>query len=403
MSESVLVVHAGARHNYAIPAAFARAGMLEAFYTDMCANRGLGRLNLSSVPGEIGRLSGRLADRKPPSEVLERTRTADWQTLVYELRVRQIRDPSLRRRALTAASQRRGEIMARWGLGEATHLFAALGEGGALCRLARDTGLPILTDVVIALSTARIHMAEAKAFPDWGPFPANIDGAALAGHSLETTDVFVCPSRFVADDLVEAWGVDRAATRIVPYTVPDHWFERMPQPKKGRVLFVGSADRRKGIHYLAMAAQHLSGRRSDLEFRIAGEVHDEVRNRPEARALNFLGRIPRTNVPREFQLADIFVLPSLAEGSATVIYEAMAAGLPVVTTRSAGSVIQHGKDGIIVPERHPEALADAVEHLVEDRDTRDWLAKAARARAQEFRWARYQDSMVNLVRSTPSG
>jgi len=60
------------------------------------------------------------------------------------------------------------------------------------------------------------------------------------------------------------------------------------------------------------------------------------------RSLSFLGRVPRDRIHEEFQTADLFVLPTLAEGSAEVTYEALAAGLPVITTKSAGSVVRDG-------------------------------------------------------------
>ena len=407
----VAVVHSGARHAYALPAIFARAGMLEAFHTDLCAGRGIGRLADAAqalpLPGSAKAIASRLANRRPPPEVLVRTVTDDLHTLVFERKVRRLSDPAARRRALREHTAARGARLAAQGLGGATHLFNVLGEGGALSLEARKRGIPVLSDIIIALSTARIHYAEYKAFPDWGPPPPDLpeDGFPTPPHLLEATDVFVCPSPFVADDLVENFGVAREATRIVPYALSEAWFDIAPCPQRGRVLFVGTADRRKGIHYLAMAARALAGRGLNLDVRIAGGVHDAVRARPEAAALTFLGRIPRSEVTAEFAAADIFVLPTLAEGSATVVYEAMAAGLPVVTTRAAGSVIEDGVDGLLVPERNPEALADAIARLTEDRALREHLAAAARAKAwASFGWDDWAAALVKVVRrATPSG
>jgi glycosyltransferase involved in cell wall biosynthesis len=71
---------------------------------------------------------------------------------------------------------------------------------------------------------------------------------------------------------------------------------------------------------------------------------------------------------------------------AEVTYEALACGLPVVTTRATGSVVRDRREGRIVPERDPKALADAIEQIVEDGALRDQLAIAARQRAHEFTW-----------------
>ncbi|MGH8102620.1 MAG: glycosyltransferase [Chthoniobacterales bacterium] len=101
----------------------------------------------------------------------------------------------------------------------------------------------------------------------------------------------------------------------------------------------------------------------------------------------------------EFARADIVVLPSLAEGSAAVIYEALAAGLPIVTTPEAGSVVRDGIEGRIVPSRDPEALANAIAETVEDREKRERMAYAARERAREFTWERYGERLIAALKS----
>ena len=95
----------------------------------------------------------------------------------------------------------------------------------------------------------------------------------------------------------------------------------------------------------------------------------------------------------------MLVLPSLAEGSAGATYEALAAGVPVVTTPAAGSVVRDGIEGRIVPERDPVALADAIAEIVEDRDKRARMSVAARERARDYTWERYGERLVGALRS----
>jgi len=339
-----------------------------------------------------------------PAEVLERTRTFSSEAIRYEISRRLSFDEFSRFRALQQSNRRRGEIMRHWGLGRATHVFNVLGEGGALLQAAREKGIPVLSDIIIALSTNRIEREEFEAFPDWGPAPVDLtacveDGIDPTRHLLETTDIFVCPSMFVADDLERNWSVPRETIRVVPYALSAAWFTVQSRPRPGRILFVGSADRRKGVHYLAKAANLLRARGRCYEFRVAGGVYDVVRYHPEAATLNFLGRIPRVAITEEFAAADVFVLPSLAEGSATVVYEALAAGVPVVTTHAAGSVVRDGVEGHIVPERDPEALADAIESIVEDRIVRARMAQYAAETAHDFTWDNYRKRLCDLVKS----
>ena len=102
--------------------------------------------------------------------------------------------------------------------------------------------------------------------------------------------------------------------------------------------------------------------------------------------------VPRSEVIRHYEWADIFLLPSLCEGSATSTYEALTAGLPVVCTPNCGSVVRHGTEGYLVPIRDPGAISDRLEALATDaeacRNSQELLSRirkqqiAARGAAQ---------------------
>lgn len=188
---------------------------------------------------------------------------------------------------------------------------------------------------------------------------------------------------------------------VVPYGMNPQWLALEPRPQRGRLLFAGTAELRKGIHYLAVAAEKLISRGLNYEFRVAGNVTDQVRRQPVCRHLSFLGRVARDRIHQEFQQADVFLLPSLAEGSAEVTYEALACGVPVITTKAAGSVVRDGVEGRIVPERDSEILAEAIQELVEDRQKRDRMAHAARDRAREYTWERYGERLVAALKGLP--
>jgi glycosyltransferase involved in cell wall biosynthesis len=95
--------------------------------------------------------------------------------------------------------------------------------------------------------------------------------------------------------------------------------------------------------------------------------------------------------------ADVFVFPSLFEGSAVVSYEALACGLPSVVTPSAGSVVRDGVEGFVVAPRDVEALAARMERLGRDPALRARMARAARARALEYDWPRYHAALAGLI------
>jgi glycosyltransferase involved in cell wall biosynthesis len=149
------------------------------------------------------------------------------------------------------------------------------------------------------------------------------------------------------------------------------------QPIPKRVLFAGEAGLRKGLPYLADAAGRLRAADPGYEVRVAGNADDAIRSRPECAELTFLGHLPPERMADEFRLADVFCLPSLAEGMASVTLEALARGLPCVVTRAAGAPVHHGIEGFVVPERDGRALSDAIAEITGNRAMRDRMSAAA--------------------------
>jgi glycosyltransferase involved in cell wall biosynthesis len=399
-----IAVQTGARRGYAVPVLLENAGMLECFYTDLAGNAGLGKL-VAQAPRlpVFGAPLKRLAARRLPEEILYKTRTFGLSSLIGIL------DGAIGANTIESQFCRNVKFEERWaqhiiraGYGNATHIYSMLGEGGPFVAEAYRRGLTVVSEIYILLSTERILHQERAAFPTWEP---NVPDFTELRRRLVREDVlmqrthfYICPSVTVQDDLVDNWGVVRERTFMVPYGMSPQWLELEPQPVKGRILFVGTADLRKGVHYLAMAAEQLKAKGYEYDFRVAGNVTDQVRQQPECRLLNFLGRVPRDRIHEEFQKADIFVLPSLAEGSAEVTYEALAAGVPLVVTRAAGSVARDGVEGRIIAERNPVALAEAIHQIVEDRIMRDRMAVAARERARDFTWEKYGERLVETLR-----
>jgi glycosyltransferase involved in cell wall biosynthesis len=403
-----IVAQIGARHGYAVPAILEEAGLLERFYTDICGDIGWGRQIAQArfVPGLRSSLS-RLAGRRLPRAVRGRTRTFGWPTCRHALRARRTQsDAAAAFREHLRFSDALGRAMARAGYGSATHIYSMLGECAPFLVEGHSRGLKVVSDVYISLSAGRLLAQERRDFPGWEPeVPdlAAIRREALREHVLLTrSHHFICPSPAVQDDLITNFGVSRDRTSLVPYGVHPRWLALEARPARGRVLFVGEANLRKGIHYLALAAEHLRSRGQVYEFRVAGGVTRSVMQQPLCRNLDFLGRIAREAIHEEFAAADVLVLPSLAEGSAGVTYEALATGVPVVTTPAAGSVVRDGIDGRLVPERDPAALADAIADIVEDRDKRARMSIAARQRARDYTWERYRERLVGALQRLPA-
>jgi glycosyltransferase involved in cell wall biosynthesis len=166
-----------------------------------------------------------------------------------------------------------------------------------------------------------------------------------------------------------------------------------------RVLFVGQLNLNKGVLWLLEAWRRLGWR--DAELQLAGRL-DPVLATPLSRYTHLPG-IRQVGYVAEplpmYQQADLFVFPSISEGSALVTYEALSCGLPVITTPNSGSIVRHGKDGLIVPIRDADALANAMEAVRSDETLRQQMGIAARRHVESFTWDHYGDRLAHTFLS----
>jgi glycosyltransferase involved in cell wall biosynthesis len=100
-----------------------------------------------------------------------------------------------------------------------------------------------------------------------------------------------------------------------------------------------------------------------------------------------------------YELAHVFLLPSLCEGSDTVTYQVLGHSLPVVCTPNTGGVMRDGGEGFIVPVRDAAAIAERIERLAHDVELRAQMAANARARSAEFTLAEYGRRLLSVLPS----
>jgi glycosyltransferase involved in cell wall biosynthesis len=159
--------------------------------------------------------------------------------------------------------------------------------------------------------------------------------------------------------------------------------------------FVGRMSPGKGHEELLQAARLLRDRGSTARFLVVGEAsHGEEEYahtiRMLAQTLGVQDRVTftgyRTDIPALMASFDILAFPSHAESFGVVLIEAMAMGLPVVSTNTDGvvDIVADGLSGIMVPRQDARALADGLERLVGDPDLRKRMGRAGRARVEEL-------------------
>jgi glycosyltransferase involved in cell wall biosynthesis len=208
------------------------------------------------------------------------------------------------------------------------------------------------------------------------------------------------PSTFVADDLVRR-GVEPSRIELIPYGVD---VERFSAPERDfsarplEVLYIGQVGYRKGLRYLGAAVGAVSPPPKQVTV-IGPIVNRSVALAQTLRHFAYLGKVAADDLPQYYARADVFILPSLAEGMALVVLEAMASGLPVIVTEESGyaGVIRDGVEGFIVGVRDSAAIAQKLSLLSEDGDLRRRMGVAARARACGYTWARFEQTATDRL------
>ncbi len=177
-------------------------------------------------------------------------------------------------------------------------------------------------------------------------------------------------------------GVD--VERFTPGTRPPHF----------RAVFSGALIERKGVHHLLMAWRKLNLKNAELW--LVGSVHGEMKPYLEKLAGDDVKVVGFAREPEKYlRQSTVHVFPSQCEGSAKVTYEAAACGLPQITTREAGDVVQDGVEGIIIEPGDIDALAEAIQHLYDHPEIVERMSLAARKRVVEnFTWDHFRTRLL---------
>jgi glycosyltransferase involved in cell wall biosynthesis len=387
--------------HYAVPRILSGAGRLERFFTDIDARRGWpSLLRLMPPPLRRGAISRVLA-RTPAEVPAERVTAFNRFGFDYARRLRNSRSTNENTRIFLWGAREFNRLVLAAGLDcRGIYTFNTAGLE-LLQHVRRAGGLTVMEQTILPRSVELQIVADEQArFPDWEP-PIAVDGSmaeyiAREREEWQYADRILCGSPFVASAIGECGGPQERCV-VVPYGVAIHAAHEARRRSSGplRVLTVGTVGLRKGSPYVQQAARRLCGK---AVVRMAGAVKlQAAAARQLAEDVELLGSVPRAEVARHFQWADVFLLPSLCEGSATVTYEALAWGLPVVTTPNAGSLVRDGLDGFVVPPRDVDALVERIERLADDEPLRMQMANNALARAHEGSYEAYAVRLLAAI------
>lgn len=187
-------------------------------------------------------------------------------------------------------------------------------------------------------------------------------------------------SHWVRDSLIHEYGVAPHRIRVIPPGVDlTRWQPRRERrPGPFRILFVGGDFARKGGPVLLEAVQRLT---------VPVETHLVTRSAVVPAPGVYVYHDLTPNSPRLIELyqqADVFVFPTQAEAFGIATVEAIACGVPIITTAVGGltDIVQDGINGLIVPPNDPVAVAASIQFLIEQPTARFAMAQAARRYAE---------------------
>lgn len=245
--------------------------------------------------------------------------------------------------------------------------------------------------------TATIHDMTCWLMPELHP-SANLRAERRFAAVLRRADAAIAVSQSTKDDSIRTLGLAPEKITVIHPGVAPAFFDVAPQEiervrKQYRlarpfVLFIGTIEPRKNIDILLDAYESLAPSvREEFEMVIAGPV-GWAQSGTTARLarVRYLGYLPETDIAPLTAAAAVFAFPSLYEGFGFPVAQALAAGVPVVTSHVSSLPEIAGDAALLVDPRSTAEVRDALSRLLLSPDLRAELARKGRCRAQQFRW-----------------
>lgn len=405
----VVTVHRGSRDGYQVPGGLAEAGLLEALVTDLYwpASRSWAKTVERATPGGItAALHQRYAHHVPADTVklclvsgAASFAMSKVPHLPFDWKRDTIRwcDRSLGRKAGKIATERRAALLAYSYYGHSAFSSYAGEQPRILFQLHPHPA-----------SVRTILKRERELNPDCAPSLDKEWELALPQAEFEQleaepamADFCLAASHFTKRTLVES-GVPSDRVAVIPYGIDTTNFafgnKDRATGRPLRLLFVGTLCQRKGVKYLLQALELLPA--GSVELTVCGRQVDDLALFSASKVpIRLFPSISSEGLSKAYQYADVFVFPSLAEGFAHVLLEAMASGLPIISTdrTAAPDLIDHNVQGFLVEPSSATDLALHIEKFLKDPSKTISMGEAARRRAEYFTWKRFRSTLAETV------
>ncbi len=223
-------------------------------------------------------------------------------------------------------------------------------------------------------------------------------------YAVKHADKIMVAARSEIDFFEKFCGVAPAKVSFIPNGVAPEYFSQHDYARPAaKLLYLGGWEWRKGIRYLAQSFSLIAAAHPKVTLSLVG-IGTSAEEAKKYFPADFHSRInvtPRVTVeetPKIYADHDIFLFPSLFESMSLVVPEAMASGLPVITTRTCGmpDIIHDGLNGYLVPIRDAQAVAQKTDTLLRNPDLRKTIGINAQASAKNILWDKIADQAAAM-------
>lgn len=405
----VLLAHPGTQHAPMLARELDQRGLLGEYRTCFSLAEGSWFSKLATaLPGLPGMrmLRNRIVTGLPSHKL----RTDSWNEFYTHWQLRQSKDE-------VAAIHRRNQSFQKRvpdrSLQQADAIIGFDTSSWILAQRAKALGKPLWLERTIGHPAhwEKIQHELHRRYPEWQEPPRpRLEGLVAAEKTEhDLAHRILVGSSFAARTLAEM-GVDPAKLLINSYGVSWEKFEnandqldaatRKPGPV--RFLFAGNINARKGIPVLLEAWKNLGWKKDEAELWLVGTIQERHRRLiPASPTIHLKGRVAKADMAALYRQCDIFVLPSFSEGFALVLLEALATGLPVITTPNTGAEdlqVSGALDCVFLVEAGSvEVLAAAMKHWKNNPPSRSVIRAACDGLRQNFSWEAYGDRWAELL------
>jgi len=235
-------------------------------------------------------------------------------------------------------------------------------------------------------------------------------------RSLKQADGIVAVSRYTAQQLLERFSLDEGKIRVIHHGIDlKKWesskWESLERTKESLalpsdfLLFVGAHEPRKNLPCLLKALRFVHDRYQKIHLVLVGrkgmdtqKIEKDIQELALGSWVMMLGYVRDWDLKHIYQLASVFVFPSLVEGFGIPLLEAMACGLPIVASRTSALPEIAQDAAMYIDPYEPEDIAAKIIHVLEDRGLKEKLVSAGKNRIRSFNWKRAASESLAFYR-----